>query len=286
MLQDKTFGIQDIFYGMVDIKKVTDQNLIASDDKVVQMEAKPNTTTLDYMNYLVSCMTPLGSEWVGKTRAANQFTESYLSDAIYKLVIFDDIKNDLGGPYFKVVKLKQGQKQYNSFDTFEVDVGFPTSTMVVNFSLKNDQEWGILYNYSEKLQKQNYIYTIDNKGQVSQEYSPNLTISSQYLKTTPADRQWWSQVTAFPIQATLTIKGLLRPAVLMQYVKVNALFYGNRHISSGLYIITRQEDNVSGAGYRTTLSLLRIGEDYFDDNTTYNGTRVADNFHGRKEVKY
>nr|DAE19025.1 MAG TPA: hypothetical protein [Siphoviridae sp. ctiOl67] len=49
--------------------------------------------------------------------------------------------------------------------------------------------------------------------------------------------------------------------MLMTYVKINAVFFGQRHISSGLYIVTRQEDNISGAGYSTTLSLTRIAGD-------------------------
>lgn len=52
--------------------------------------------------------------------------------------------------------------------------------------------------------------------------------------------------------------------MLMSYVKVNSFFYGQRHISSGLYFVTKQVDRVDGQGYRTELSLLRFGgdEDY------------------------
>ena len=51
-------------------------------------------------------------------------------------------------------------------------------------------------------------------------------------------------MTQYPITATLTIKGLLKPALLMTYLKINTLFYGRDHISSGLYIITKQTDSV------------------------------------------
>ena len=44
-------------------------------------------------------------------------------------------------------------------------------------------------------------------------------------------------------------------------VKVNTYFYGRKHNSSGLYIITKQQDSISSAGSRTTLSLTRIGGD-------------------------
>ena len=53
----------------------------------------------------------------------------------------------------------------------------------------------------------------------------------------------------------------MRPALLMQYVRINAYFYGKKHNSSGLYIIQRQDDEISGAGYKTTLKLLRVGKD-------------------------
>ena len=77
-------------------------------------------------------------------------------------------------------------------------------------------------------------------------------------KTTELSRTWWTQATQFPIKAKLTIKGLLRPSLLMSYVRVNTYFYGKQHISSGLYIITKQEDLIDSSGYRTTLSLTRI----------------------------
>jgi hypothetical protein len=72
-------------------------------------------------------------------------------------------------------------------------------------------------------------------------------------------------MTQFPVVARLTIKGLMRPALLMAYVKVNVYFYGHKHISSGLYIITRQEDTIDSNGYKTTLSLMRVSGDELHD---------------------
>lgn len=68
-------------------------------------------------------------------------------------------------------------------------------------------------------------------------------------------------MTQFPIQATMTVKGLLRPLLLMSYVKINVYFYGNKHISSGLYIITQQEDYIDSSGYKSVLNLTRVGGD-------------------------
>ena len=68
-------------------------------------------------------------------------------------------------------------------------------------------------------------------------------------------------MTQFPVSATLEIKGLIRPAMLMSYIKVNAFFYGHRHISSGIYFVTKQVDRIDGKGYRTILSLTRFAGD-------------------------
>ena len=46
----------------------------------------------------------------------------------------------------------------------------------------------------------------------------------------------------------------------MTYIKVNTLFYGQKDIASGLYVVTDQEDSVSGNGCTTTLTMLRVGE--------------------------
>jgi len=51
----------------------------------------------------------------------------------------------------------------------------------------------------------------------------------------------------------------------MTYVRLNVIFPGgHKHISSGLYIVTKQQDNISGSGYRTTLSLVKISGDNYD----------------------
>ena len=76
---------------------------------------------------------------------------------------------------------------------------------------------------------------------------------------TQADSTWWTKVTQYPVEASMTLRGLLKPAILMQYVKINIWYFGKLHISSGYYLITSQEDSISvGDGYKTTLKLLRV----------------------------
>ncbi len=74
---------------------------------------------------------------------------------------------------------------------------------------------------------------------MTQVYSPTLTKSSSLMLTTEADKSWWSNMTQYPITATITLKGLLRAVMLMTYVRVNVYFFGRKHTSSGIYAITK-----------------------------------------------
>jgi hypothetical protein len=90
-------------------------------------------------------------------------------------------------------------------------------------------------------------------------YAPTYTSGNNSFKTRPEDINWFTKVTKYPISATIKIQGLLRPAQLMQYLRLNVIFPGgNKHISSGLYIVTKQIDDISANGYTTTLSITRI----------------------------
>lgn len=246
ILYDNTYGLLQVFYGMQDKEKVLVRNLITSDDKQVTIEAKLNTTIFNYLSYLVSCMTNI-------SESNNSIDKKF----IYHLVVKDDISSEWNGPYFQIIKTSSTAND-NSIDTYEIDIGYPGQNMVMNFSLDDNQNWSILYDYSNSIEQSNYVYSIDNSGNIVSEYSPTLARSNQLLKMTEADRTYWSNMTQYPINATLTIKGLLRPAILMTYVKVNVLFYGQMHIASGYYVVTKQTDSISESGYSTTLKLVRI----------------------------
>lgn len=249
LLGNKGYNLHNIFPGMASVSTVRTKGLIASDDKKVKLEAKKHISILDYIAYLVSCMTSINDKG-GTIKKEN-----------YYWAVYDDLNNEFGGSYFKVIQVTAGSQYSTSYNTYEVDVGYPSGSYVTNFTLNQDESWAILYNYSKNIDLPQYTYTIDKKGDIVESFAPSLTSSSKYLNTTTADRAWWSQMTQFPITAKLTIKGLLRPALLMSYVKVNTYFYGHKHISSGLYIITKQEDSISTNGYSTTLSLTRLSGD-------------------------
>lgn len=251
LLSNSKYGLKDVFTGMRNKNVVLSKNLIASNDKKVQLLAQNNTTILDYLNYLVGCMVD------NKTPEENK-----LSTSKYFLTINDDYNNDLGGTYFKVSEVSANAAVYNATDTYELDINYPGDNFVTEFSLNNDQSWAILYEYAGDVKQEEYTYNIRDDGTIETLSSPSLLTSSLTNAKSAYKTQWWSYMTEFPITATLTLKGLTRPSMLMTYVKLNVWFAGGqKHISSGTYIITKQTDSITSAGYTTTLTLLRVGGD-------------------------
>ena len=253
LLYDNQYGLLNIFTGMRDKSLVEQQGLIASDDKTVTIEAKKSVTLFDYLNYLVNCMC-MNSENPNSTIGLNKYT----------LVIEDDITSQFNGIYFRVCKVTNNSElvSANALDTYQIDVGYPSDkNIITGFTIDDNQTYSILYDYSDKIQQSNYVSRIDDEGNIQYIYSPVLTNSSQLMKTTQADKNWWTQVTQYPITATLTMKGLLRESILMTYVRLNVILYGRKHISSGTYIITKQTDTLNASGYRTQLNLVRIKGD-------------------------
>lgn len=248
ILRRKDFGLQEVFYGMHDVEQVIQLGLIPGDDREVEIPAKRDIGVLDYIKFLVSCMS-----------SQNDRNGQIKKSARYVLTIHDDTSNILSGPYFKITKVTTEAQDLTSVDYYTIDIGYPNKDLVTDFQVTNNEAYSILYEYSNKAQFSDSTYRIGDDGKVEEIYSPALTNSNLLMKTTEADRTWWSQMTQYPIQATLTIKGLLRAAVLMDYIRVNTYFYGHSHTSSGLYIITKQVDEINSSGYRTTLSLLRVG---------------------------
>jgi hypothetical protein len=72
-------------------------------------------------------------------------------------------------------------------------------------------------------------------------------------------------MTTFPVTATLTLKGLLKPSILMDELYIHSYFYGVKHTSSGVYVITKHVDTIDSNGYRTVLNLTRIGGSTIDN---------------------
>jgi hypothetical protein len=226
--------------------------LIAGDDMPVAIESKQNISAIDYLNYLAGCMIPAGSS-------------PGMSNEIYILTIYDDSITSANkamsrkGPYFKVTKVSTVMERG---DAYEIDIGINTATIVREFSIESNENYSLYYEYQNLAHPENYVRRINGDGQWEDVYAPTSMARGGGFDTKSSDQVWWTKATQFPINATIKVQGLLRPATLMQYVKLNVIFPGgNKHLSSGLYIVTRQADNIGPNGYATTLGLTRIKGD-------------------------
>lgn len=250
LVKNSTFGLSTVFKAMASFQNVINNNWIASDDKVVEIQAKSQTDVISYINYLCSCMVSVSNTAL-----------NVIKDSNYYMSIHDNLAEGFQGAYFTIQKVLTNAANVDSYDTFEVNLGYPTTNYVTNFALSDNNTYSLLYKYSGEIGTSNYVYRIDNNGNTEQIYSPSATRSKELMKTTPTDETWWTQITSYPISATLTIKGLTRPSMLMSYVRIKSYFFGQLHISSGLYIITKQVDTIDQTGFKTTLSLTRIKGD-------------------------
>jgi hypothetical protein len=226
--------------------------LIESGDMEVEVETKRNISAIDYINYLAGCMIPEGSA-------------PGLSKEIYIMTIYDDsiTSADRGlskkGPYFTVSKVSTIMDRN---DAYEIDIGINTSTIVRSFTIEKNENYSIYYDYQNLAHPEKYARRIGADGLWEDVYAPTGMLKENTTEISPEERVWWTKATQFPINATIQIQGLIRPATLMQYVKLNVIFPGgNKHLSSGLYIVTRQVDNIGPNGYATNLGLTRIKGD-------------------------
>jgi hypothetical protein len=248
ILYDPRFGLLEVFPGMRNRNQVETLGLIASNDKAVNILSKIGVSALDYLTYLVSCMSEDGSNTLQKT-------------TVYSLVIVDDTTGDFEGPYFKIIPVT---KKQDDPETYEIDIGFPSQNIVLNFGVENNLTYSLFYNYHKKINDAEFTQRIDDNGNLVEVYSPVIASGNFNMLTGEADKTWWTKVTEYPITASITLKGLLRPALLMTRIRLNVYYFGRKHISSGLYIVTAQEDQIDGNGYRTTLKITRISADNLD----------------------
>lgn len=234
------------FPGMADRSFVNSNNLIPSNDMEVYIDAVTNTTPLNYMNKLVSYMTPITSK------------DNKLNDSIYYMNIDDNSRNE---SYFRIKQIKTNLSASAFPFMYEVDINYPDeNSLVYNFSVDTDFNWPLAYEYAGGFTT--YDYDIDNAGKVS---SKQLTSNIKSIASTKGanitDKNWWTNVTEFPVKATLEVKGLTTYTLLLNYIKVNVFYFGQKRNSSGVYIVTGQEDSLSGNGFKTKLSLLRVAGD-------------------------
>lgn len=235
----------DAFPGMKNKSIVSSQNLIPSDDSYLELDEKLNISPIEYINYLVSCMSNMSNS-----------KDSTIRDSSYYITYENDYDNKMGGAYFNISEVKPNSviSTYGN-NIYEITVGYPDNNFVMEFSVDNQSAWALFYKNSSLASE--YIYSIDKDGNRVKQYSPNLMSASNPFNE--IQKNWWTSMVHFPINASVTLKGLIKPIMLMDYVIVNVVFYGQKHITSGAYVITGQRDTLSGTGFRSTLALTRVG---------------------------
>ena len=241
--EEQRYGLKQLFPGMRNNTLVETLNLIPSEDMAVNIEAKQNISPIAYLEYLVNMMTPdAGNKGDKKT--------------FYVLTFLDDTSGTIDGSYFKICTVDANVAHP---EAYEVNVGYPGNNYIFDFAVENSENYSLLYEYQNALAPQEYVTRINEDGDEEEVYAPTISSNNSLHATKEEDKSWWAKVTQYPIKASMTIKGLLRPAILMSYVRVNIYLYGQKHINSGLYIITKQVDKIDGnEGYRTVLNMTRI----------------------------
>ena len=165
------------------------------------------------------------------------------------------------GPFFTISEVSTKMNKSMFPLIYEIDINYPDEkSLAYNFSVDTDFSWPLAYEYAGGFS--NYDYGINNSGKTFSEAS-NAAIKTTTGTTNSfiTDKNWWMNVTEFPIKATLEVKGLTSYVLLLNYIKVNVYYFGNKRDSSGIYIVTGQEDMLSGNGFRTKLELTRVAGD-------------------------
>ena len=245
LIRDNKYNLTKIFYGM---KNSDLYKFIDADDQEINIPTVTNKSIMDYISTLVSYMVPNGMS-----------RDSVSQRNIYSLATYEDITGEYGGPYFEVRKIVNSGSALKNLCSYVVDIGYPTANIVEDFSIKTDNNWSIFYEYNKEASSSDYVKRLNSKGELEYIYNPQLTNGKFDLEEN--DKTWWTKVTEFPIEAELRIRGLLKPAILMNYVKINVWFYGHKHLTSGYYLITGETDDIGMNGYHTTLSLIRVSAD-------------------------
>ena len=231
---DKTSGLLDLFTGMRNRNWVELHKLIARNDIEVYIPLEKDITPLAYIKKLLSKM--------------------IASDGSFFAMVIHDEPQNTDGPYFEIINSNLHQGQGNTYSV-DIDVGYPGSTPVFSFAASQNTSLALITEYQSKMDI-GRIINIDNYGELLTAGTPSLAIRNG--SEDASLRKWWENMTAYPINATLTTRGLIKPSILCDYININVLFFGQKYNYSGVYMVTGQRDTINSQGYRTELSLIRV----------------------------
>ena len=233
VLYDTSNGILEILPGMLNRDEVLSKGWIPQNDIPVQIAEKKNISPIDYILYLVSLMKSTSGEF-------------------YTFRIFDAL-NEKQIPHFEIISTShKGQSQMMT-----IQIGFPGSIPVYDFSVNQDSSIALLVDYRDNLESGLFQDFSFNGDLITKDY-----YTSQVNNGNPSEnmKNWWDKMVSFPLKASLTTQGLYVPADIVQSVSLDIVFFGKRYNHTGEYLIMEQKDQINAQGYRTTLSLLRIGD--------------------------
>ncbi len=247
ILYDSRYKLTDLFWGLKDRAVLDTHNLIPNDDAVVSLEARENISALEYIIYLVNNMRWINNIGPNKT-------------SVYKIAIIDTIGDTIRGPYFRISRVQTSDEnvESNTMQYLDMDIGYPSQSNIISFNVNDDTGYSILYDYNEEVKKDSVISYIDDNGEIVTERSNTVLSKEVARRIHESDRTWWANMTNYPIKATLVVKGLLRNIELLSKVKINVLFYGQKHHYSGIYMVNKVSDSISENGFRSSLELIRI----------------------------
>lgn len=186
LLYNDYYGLLEVFTGMRDKELVKTNNLIPSDDAPVHIEAKTNISPLDYLAYLVNNMRPIGSD-----------INSIQQGAIYVLNIVDtptQISNTdttgnfiFDGSYFKITR---NDKYNDAFDTYSIDIGFPSQNVVTQFAIEQNENYALLFDFQGKINKAEYVEWFNDNGELQKVYAPVISSKNPNYRTQEEDKNW------------------------------------------------------------------------------------------------
>jgi hypothetical protein len=230
-------GLLKLFTGMRDKQQVLAKGWIARNDIPVHIEAILDKSPLEYIRILVS-----------KMRAA---------DGSFFAMIIHDEPDNTDGPYFEIVNSNLYQGQGNTY-SLDIDVGYPGKVPVFSFSASQNTSLALITAYQDKMDR-GRIIDINDDGSLLTTSTPSLAIRNGAASTELYN--WWRAMTSYPITASLSTRGLIKPSILCDYIRINVLFFGQKYNYSGLYMVTGQKDTINAQGYRTDLTLTRVKGD-------------------------
>ena len=226
----------DLLGGMRNEQKTLSQGLIPTDDAQVIIPGGENFSLVDRLTQLVAYM-----------------TDPQMPGSSYFLSYEDSGENN---SFFKISKVNNIKNSNNFTNCYYIDIGYPGNSFVTSFNIESDVYWPMFYKYSDTIKS--YSYDIDYNGNLIKKIINPITLSEKYGSSNQKISSWWDFVKTYPISASVTIKGLMKPVSLMEKVYIYSQFYGKEDMASGLYSIIGQHDSISGNGYNTVLYLLKV----------------------------